>query len=93
MLYTHFWEEGEVTNLRGVMVEDDRAEITTVVMCNEIFCGVGALQAPRSHALVLQQRLVQSKQHLKGKDMEREVFILSATVDSVFSAPCSGRIQ
>lgn len=49
------------------MVEDDGAEVTTVVVGNEVFGGVGALQAARSDALVLQQRLVQSKQHLQGE--------------------------
>lgn len=49
------------------MVEDDRAEITTVVVGNEVFGGVGALQAACSDTLVLQQCLVQSKQHLQGE--------------------------
>lgn len=60
-----------LTNLRGVMVEDDGAEVTAVVVCNEVLCGVGALQAACSDALVLQQRLVQSKQHLQ-RERERE---------------------
>ena len=48
------------------MVEDDGAEVSTVVVGNEVFGGVRALQAARSDALVLQQRLVQGKQHLQG---------------------------
>lgn len=48
------------------MVEDDGVEVATVVVGNEVFGGVGALQAARSDALVLQQRLVQGKQHLRG---------------------------
>lgn len=43
------------------MVKDDRAEVATVVVYDEIFSGVGALQAACSDALVLQQCLVQSK--------------------------------
>lgn len=43
------------------MVEDDGAEVTTVVVCYEVLSGVGALQASCSNALVLQQCLVQSK--------------------------------
>lgn len=49
------------------MVEDDGAEVTAVVVGNEVFSGVGALQAACSDALVLQQRLVQGKQHLQGE--------------------------
>lgn len=43
------------------MVEDDGAEVSTVVVCDEIFSGVGALQAARSDTFMLQQCLVQSK--------------------------------
>lgn len=49
------------------MVEDDGAEVTTVIVGNEVFGGVGALQAACSDAFVLQQCLVQSKQHLQGE--------------------------
>lgn len=49
------------------MVEDDGVEVAAVVVGNEVFGGVGALQAARSDALVLQQRLVQGKQHLQGE--------------------------
>lgn len=49
------------------MVEDDGVEVAAVVVGNEVFSGVGALQAARSDALVLQQRLVQGKQHLQGE--------------------------
>lgn len=52
------------------MVEDDGAEVTAVVVGNEVFSGVGALQAACSDALVLQQRLVQGKQHLQGEREE-----------------------
>lgn len=48
------------------MVEDDGAEVSTVVMGDEVLGGEGALQAACSDALVLQQRLIQSKQHLQG---------------------------
>lgn len=70
------------------MVENNGAEITTVVVGNEVFSGVGALQAACSDALVLQQRLVQGKQHLQG-ERDREtgrVLLLSASTNSVFSA-------
>lgn len=52
------------------MVEDDGVEVAAVVVGNEVFGGVGALQAARSDALVLQQRLVQGKQHLQ-EEMRR----------------------
>lgn len=55
------------------MVEDDGVEVATVVVGNEVLGGVGALQAARSDALVLQQRLVQGKQHLQGEKRRREV--------------------
>lgn len=60
------------------MVEDDGAEVTTVVVGNEVFSGVGALQAACSDALMLQQCLVQGEQHLQG---ERERQLLSASRD------------
>lgn len=59
------------SNLRSVVVEDDGAEVTAVVVANEVFGGVGALQAACSHALVLQQSLVQGEKHLQA-DRERE---------------------
>lgn len=52
------------------MVEDDGVEVSTVVVGNEVLGGVGALQAARSDALVLQQRLVQGEQHLQGEGEE-----------------------
>lgn len=58
------------------MVEDDRAQVSTVVVRNEVFRGVGALQAACSNALVLQQGLVQSKQHLQ-EDRQRRIHKLS----------------
>lgn len=51
-------------HLGCVVVEDDSIEIPTVVVLDEVLCGVGCLQAPCSHALVLQKGLVQGKQHL-----------------------------
>lgn len=47
------------------MVEDDVAEVSTVVVSDEVLGGEGALQAACSDALVLQECLVQSKQHLQ----------------------------
>lgn len=49
------------------MVEDDRVKIPTIVVCDQIFCSVGSLQAARSDTLMLQQRLVQCKQYLQTK--------------------------
>lgn len=54
-----------VTYLRSIMVEYNSIEISTVVVLDEIFSGVGSLQAARSKAFMLKQCLVQSKQHLK----------------------------
>lgn len=61
------------SNLRSVVVEDDGAEVTAVVVANEVFSGVGALQTACSHALVLQQSLVQCEKHLQGN---RQMFLL-----------------
>lgn len=49
------------------MVEDDGAEVPTVVVGNQVLSGEGALQTPRPDSLMLQQGLVQSKQHLEGE--------------------------
>lgn len=57
---------GGAPHLGCVMVEDDSVEVPTVVVLDEVLCGVGGLQAPCPHTLVLQQRLVQGKQHLWG---------------------------
>lgn len=46
------------------MVEDDSIEVPAVVVFDEVLCGVGCLQAPSPHTFVLQQSLVQGKQHL-----------------------------
>ena len=54
------------SNLRGVVVEDDGAEVPAVVVRDEVLGGVGALEAARPHALVLQQGLVQGEQDLWG---------------------------
>lgn len=67
------------------MIEDDGAEVTAVVVGNEVFGGVGALQAPCSDALVLQQGLVQGKQHLQGET--DSYFLLLLTL---FSPLCAG---
>lgn len=69
------------------MVEDDGAEVTTVVVCNEVLCSVGALQAACSNTLMLQQGLIQGKQHLQGETWKKqEVLLVSASTNSVFSA-------
>ena len=46
------------------MVDDDGVEVPAVVVLDEVLGGVGRLQAPSPHALVLQQSLVQGEQHL-----------------------------
>lgn len=59
------------------MVEDDGVEVTTVVVGDEVFSGVGALQAAGSDTLVLQQCLIQGKQHLQGeRDRETASVVL-----------------
>lgn len=58
--------QGRGAYLGRVMVEDDGIEVPAVVVLDEVLGGVGRLQAPGPHALVLQQRLVQGKQHLCG---------------------------
>ena len=72
------------------MVEDDGAEVTTVVVCDEVLGGVGALQAACSNTLMLQQCLVQSKQDLGGeRDKETGgVLLVSLSTNSPFL--CSG---
>lgn len=52
------------------MVEDDGVEIPAVVVLDEVLGCVGRLQAPRPHALMLQQSLVQGKQHLHARHIE-----------------------
>lgn len=62
------WAGGAEPHLGCVMVEDDSVEIPAVVVLDEVLCGVGRLQAPSPHTLMLQQRLVQGEQHLgRGK--------------------------
>lgn len=58
------WAWGEEPHLGGVVVEDDGVEVPAVVVLDEVLGGVGRLQAPSPHALVLQQSLVQGEQHL-----------------------------
>lgn len=50
--------------LRSVMVEYDSVQVSTVIMLDEIFSGIRGLQTTCSEAFVLEQSLVQSKQHL-----------------------------
>lgn len=56
---------GGEPHLGCVVVEDDGVEVPTVVVLDEVLGGVGCLQAPGPHTLVLQQGLVQGKQHLR----------------------------
>jgi hypothetical protein len=46
------------------MVEDDSVEVPTVVVLDEVLCGVGCLQTSSPYTLMLQEGLVQGKQHL-----------------------------
>lgn len=50
------------------MIEDDGVEVSTVVMPDEVLGGVGDLQAPGPQGLLLQQRLVEGKDHLERDD-------------------------
>lgn len=54
------------------MVEDDGVEIPAVVVLDEVLGCVGRLQAPCPHALMLQQSLVQGKQHLHARNTEEQ---------------------
>lgn len=47
------------------MVEYDGVEIAAVVVLNEILCRVGDLQTPGPETLLLEQRLIQGKNHLQ----------------------------
>lgn len=49
------------------MVENDCIEVPAVVMFDEVLGGVGRLQAPSPHTLMLQQSLVQGEEHLAEK--------------------------
>lgn len=46
------------------MVEDDCIEVPAVVVFDEVLCGIRCLQTPSPHTFMLQQSLVQGKQHL-----------------------------
>lgn len=50
------------------MVEDDGVEVSTVVVLDEVISGVGYLEAPGPQRLLLQQCLVQRKDHLQRTD-------------------------
>lgn len=64
---------GGKTHLRSVMVEDDGAEVSTVVMLDKIFCRIGDLETACSEALLLQESLIQSKDHLgEGRGRKRQ---------------------
>jgi len=66
----------EASNLRGVVVEDDGAEVSAVVVGDEVLGGVGALHTARAHALVLQQSLVQGEQDLKTGGNQNQNYCL-----------------
>lgn len=59
------WAKDKGPHLGAVMAEDDRAEVPTVVVFNEILCHAGDLKIACSRALLLQVGLVQSKDDLK----------------------------
>lgn len=54
------------------MVENDCVEVPAVVVFDEVLRGVGRLQAPSPHALMLQQSLVQGEQHLAERREGRQ---------------------
>lgn len=70
---------GANTHLRSVMVEDDGAEVPTVVMLDKVFCRIGDLETACSEALLLQESLIQSKDHLReGEREEKTEFLVSS---------------
>lgn len=52
------------------MVEYHSIQVSTVVVLDEILSGVRGLQTPCSEAFVLEQSLVQGKQHLQKHRQE-----------------------
>lgn len=58
-------------HLRSVMVEYHSIQVSTVVVLDEILSGVRGLQTPCSKAFMLEQSLVQSKQHLQKHRQEK----------------------
>lgn len=54
------------------MVENNCIEVPAVVVFDEVLCGIGRLQAPSPHTLMLQQSLVQGEQHLAEKREGRQ---------------------
>lgn len=48
-------------------------------MLDKVFCRIGALETASSEALLLQESLIQSKDHLKeGEREEKTKFLVSA---------------
>lgn len=62
------WAEDQSPHLGAVMAEDDRAEVPTVIVFDEILRRVGDLKAACSKALLLQEGLVQSKDDLREEN-------------------------
>lgn len=54
------------------MVEDDGAEVPTAVMLDKVFCRIGDLETACSEALLLQESLIQSKDHLREGEREEK---------------------
>lgn len=61
------------------MIEDDGVEVSTVVVSDEVFGGVGHLEASCPQRLLLQQGLVQGKDHL---ERDNSVNLLSINFNS-----------
>ena len=47
------------------MAEDDGGQVSTVVVSDQVFGGVGDLEDAGPQRLLVEQRLVQSKDHLQ----------------------------
>ena len=72
------WFEG-IPNLGGVVVEDDGVEVSTVVVFDEVIGGVRHLEAPSAQRLLLQQCLVQRKDHLQRKDNHDKLTVFKSS--------------
>lgn len=59
------WAEDQGPHLGAVVPEDDGAEVSAVILFDEVLGRVGDLKAACSQALLLQDGLVQSKDDLK----------------------------
>lgn len=78
------WAEDKGPHLGAVMAEDDRAEVPTVVVFDEILCRVEDLKTACSQAVLLQKGLVQSKDDLKERRENIGPFKFTDTAISIW---------